>query len=146
MPDTAQLEAYVAISQVKATCCRMLDTKDWDGYADLFTEDMELDMRPSGGTLIKGRDAMIRMISGALAGQVTVHQVHSPEMTIVGNVAEVIWAMQDRVVWTEDRKLQIGNAGHTGFGHYHERYVRGPDGRWRITYLKLTRLHIDIDR
>jgi hypothetical protein len=67
-------------------------------------------------------------------------------MTIVGNVAEVIWAMQDRVVWTEDRKLQIGNAGHTGFGHYHERYVRGPDGRWRIAYLKLTRLHIDIDR
>jgi hypothetical protein len=33
-------------------------------------------------------------------------------------------------------------AGHTGFGHYHERYVR-QDGRWRISKTKLTRLHTD---
>jgi hypothetical protein len=32
MTDIAYLEAYVAISQVKAQYCRGLDTKDWVAY------------------------------------------------------------------------------------------------------------------
>jgi len=38
--------------------------------------------------------------------------------------------------------VAVQYAGHTGFGHYHERYVR-QDGRWRIAKTKLTRLHSD---
>ena len=30
-----------------------------------------------------------------------------------------------------------------GFGHYHEQYVKGDDGRWRIKHLRLTRLRMD---
>jgi len=36
----------------------------------------------------------------------------------------------------------MGYVGHTGYGHYHERYVR-QDGRWRIASQRLTRLHVD---
>jgi hypothetical protein len=36
----------------------------------------------------------------------------------------------------------MGYVGHTGYGHYHERYVR-QDGRWRIAAQRLTRLHVD---
>jgi hypothetical protein len=36
MPDTATLEAHLAISKVKARYCRMLDTKDWAGFGALF--------------------------------------------------------------------------------------------------------------
>nr|WP_129780573.1 nuclear transport factor 2 family protein [Peristeroidobacter soli] len=43
MPDTATLEAHLAISKVKARYCRMLDTKDWAGFGALFTEDFVLD-------------------------------------------------------------------------------------------------------
>ena len=46
--------------------------------------------------------------------------------------------MQDRVVWSEDRAL-------TGWGHYHERYVRTPQG-WRIAEQRLTRLQLEFDR
>src|SRR5882724_84805 len=49
MTDIAYLEAYVAISQVKAQYCRGLDTKDWVAYGDVFTDDVELDTRPAGG-------------------------------------------------------------------------------------------------
>jgi pimeloyl-ACP methyl ester carboxylesterase len=59
-----------------------------------------------------------------------------------GDTAHVVWAMQDRVVWGADRRPKMGYAGHTGYGHYHERYVR-QDGRWRIAAQRLTRLHVD---
>ena len=51
--------------------------------------------------------------------------------------------MQDRVVWDEERAAEIGMAGLTGYGHYHERYVR-QGGRWRIAAQILSRLHTDV--
>jgi hypothetical protein len=48
--------------------------------------------------------------------------------------------MQDRVVWDAPRR---GLASITGYGHYHERYVR-QHGEWKIASLKLTRLHLDV--
>lgn len=50
-----RLEAYIAISEVKARYCRALDTKDWEGYGDVFTDDVELDTPPAGGILTHGR-------------------------------------------------------------------------------------------
>jgi hypothetical protein len=53
--------------------------------------------------------------------------------------------MQDRVVWQEERARQIGFKALTGWGHYHERYVRQADGVWRIAMQRLTRLHMDME-
>jgi 3-phenylpropionate/cinnamic acid dioxygenase small subunit len=142
MTDLSMIEAHIAISEVKARYCRTLDTKDWAGYAGVFTEDVELDTRPAGGTLTVGRDAVLSIVRSAVETARTVHQVHSPEITLNGDGADVIWAMQDRVVWGEDRRSAMGNSGHTGYGHYHEHYVR-EGGQWRIAKQKLTRLHVD---
>ena len=143
---SAELEAYIAISQVKARYCRMLDTRDWEGFADVFTEDFELYTSAAGGPPpIRGRDAVIRMIRASLDSARTVHQVHSPEITLDGDTAQVIWAMQDRVVWDAERAAKLGFASLTGYGHYHERYVR-EHGRWRIAAQRLTRLHVDYIR
>jgi hypothetical protein len=144
MTDIATIEARIAIGEVKARYCRCLDTKDWAGYADCFTDDLELDTRPSGGAIVLGRDEAVRMVRAAIEGAATCHHVHSPEMTIAGEAAEVVWAMQDRVVWGADKRDRMGNAGFTGFGHYHERYERR-DGHWRIASTTLTRLHMDVD-
>jgi len=145
MSDTTFTDAYLAISAVKARYCRLLDTKDWSGFAALLTEDFELDV--SEGTsvpVIRGRDAALTQIRSSVASARTAHQVHSPEITLDGaNRAQVIWAMQDRVVWGEEQAARIGRSGLTGYGHYHERYVR-QDGEWKIAALRLTRLHIDM--
>lgn len=145
MSDTTFTDAYLAISAVKARYCRLLDTKDWSGFAGLLTEDFELDV--SEGTsvpVIHGRDAAVTQIRSSMASARTAHQVHSPEITLDGaNRAQVIWAMQDRVVWGEEQAARIGRSGLTGYGHYHERYVR-QDGEWKIAALRLTRLHIDM--
>ena len=140
MADIAALEAHWAICKVKARYCRLLDTKDWAAFGTLFTEDFVLDV--SEGTsvpVIRGREAAMQQVQNLVGTARTAHQVHTPEIDVNGDEAHVVWAMQDRVVWNEPHR---GLASITGYGHYHERYVR-QDGEWKIASLKLTRLHID---
>ena len=137
---------YLAICETKARFCRTLDSKDWDGYTDVFTQDFVLDTEPAGGYKVHGRDEVIRTVRSSVEHAKTSHQVHSPEIEFHGDSADVIWAMQDRVLWPEDRVKEIGNCGHTGYGQYHEHYVRCPDGKWRIKRLQLTRFHVDVHR
>jgi hypothetical protein len=128
---------WVAISNLKAAYCRLLDTKDWAGWGELFTEDFELDVSDSGGAVMKGRDTIVASVRSSIGEAKTAHQVHVPEITIDGDTAHAVWPMQDRVVWGEGRAL-------TGYGHYHEDYVR-QDGRWRVARQKLTRLIMEFD-
>jgi hypothetical protein len=143
MSGEIDVQAYLAISEVKARYCRGLDTKDWDLFADQFTEAFELDTSGSGGPVVRGRDAAVAMVRSSVGEAQTAHQVHSPEMQIDGDVAHVIWAMQDRVIWSAGRRPRPDMGGLTGYGHYHERYER-KDGRWRIAAQRLTRLAIDV--
>ena len=136
MSEHGYVEDFVAISQVKARYCRFLDTKDWAAYTELFTEDFVLDTSPAGGAPpVRGRDAAVKMIRASVETARTAHQVHNAEMQIEGDVAHVIWAMQDRVIWGAER-TGLTERGHTGYGQYHERYER-TNGTWRIASLQL---------
>ena len=139
-------DIYMAICTTKARYCRCLDEKDWDGYADAFTEDVVLDTRDSGGEEMTGRDRIVAWVRSSVETATTVHQVHVPEITLVdADTADVAWAMQDVVIWDDDRARQIGSKSLTGYGYYRERYVRCDDGRWRIARSTLTRLHINFE-
>ena len=128
---------WLAICEVKARYCRCLDTKDWTGYAALFSDDFVLDTTGSGGTRTVGRDASVAMVRSSIDEQtITTHHVHSPEIRIDGDEATAIWAMQDRNIWPDGRNL-------LGFGHYHERYRR-ENGEWRIAESRLTRLNMEM--
>lgn len=127
----------MAISELKARYCRLMDTKDWAAYRELFTEDYELDVGQAGGAeLIHGRDEALQMVLFHIEHAITVHQVHSPEIQLDGDNAQGIWAMQDRVLFPNGPKI-------TGYGHYTDRYIRR-NGEWLIAASKLTRLHIDV--
>ena len=141
----ANFDEWVAICQTKARYCRCLDTKDWEGYADVFTEDLVLDTSPAGGYRVEGRDDAIRKVRSSVETAKTAHQVHNPEINFAvdGQSADVIWAMNDRVVWGQDRIAEMGFLGHTGYGHYREHYVKCPDGKWRIKRTELSYLIFD---
>jgi hypothetical protein len=150
MTDLAKLEAYVAISELKARYCRTLDSKDWAGYADVFTEDLELDTRPAGGTITHSRDEALKIVRRSIETAATAHQVHGLELTLNGDEADGVWALQDRVVYQPAERPQVKQADGsikrlaslTGYGQYHEHYVR-QDGRWRIARQTLSRFHVD---
>jgi uncharacterized protein (TIGR02246 family) len=125
-----------AIKQLKARYFRMLDTKDWDGFRQVFTDDVVIDTTESGGERIEGADEFLSYLADVLAGTTTVHQGHMPEITLTSDTtATGIWALHDIVIWPGGTRLD-------GFGHYHEAYEKTDDG-WRIASSKLTRLHTD---
>lgn len=128
-------EDWLAICNVKARYCYHLDKKDWAGWAEIFTEDLVVDTTEAGGEVTTDRASFIGPLSQLLADVKTCHQVHSPMIEIDGDKADVIWAMQDRLIWPDGNTM-------TGFGHYTEVYRRMSDG-WKIASTKLTRLIVD---
>lgn len=139
MSGTNPTDDFVAICQVKARYCHTLDTRDWEGFSRLFTEDFELNV-PQVET-IRGRENAMAFIQKALENARTAHQIHMPEMDINGEEANVIWAMQDRNTWDPPKN---GVSTQRGFGQYHERYVK-VDGVWKIAAQKLVYLHLDFN-
>jgi len=126
-----------AIKQVKARYCRLLDTKDWDGWRALFSDDFRSDTSEAGGKVIVGADDFVAFVRRQLGSQPTVHQVHAPEIELTSpTTARGVWALNDIVRLAPGVNLD-------GFGHYHETYAK-TDGLWRITASKLTRLRTDI--
>ncbi len=134
--DDHRIHERIAICELKARYCRLLDTKQWDAWADLFTEDLVLDTSEAGGPPpVIGRTPALAMVRQTIEAAQTVHQVHSPEITVSGDSADGIWAMQDRLIFPDGTCL-------TGYGQYTERYIK-QSGTWKIASSKLTRLMLD---
>jgi ketosteroid isomerase-like protein len=141
---TVNFSDWLAICETKARYCRLMDTKDWAGWADVFTEDLVLDSTPAGGYRVEGRAAAIARVRESIDTAKTAHQVHNPEVSFAGpDEARVIWAMNDRVTMDPARQSE-SYAGHTGYGHYRETYRRCADGRWRIAESQLSYLQFDV--
>jgi SnoaL-like domain len=134
--------AVEELRELKARYFRLMDTKRWDEWADLFTEDCVAWVEDQPDVTYTGRDQFVTSTSSILAEAVTVHHGHMPEITLEPgdeDRAQGIWAMEDCVqIPTPDGDITL-----KGYGHYHERYRRGGDGRWRIASLRLERLRVD---
>lgn len=130
------LQAQMELSNAKARYCRCLDTKDWAGFADLMTDNFELDLSATSDLgVIRGRELAVATIRSSIETAKTAHQVHTPEITLNGDEAFVIWAMQDRVIWSAEKSL-------AGYGHYNERWVK-QNGEWKLAAQRLTRLFME---
>jgi len=141
MNDLERMAALEEIRQLKAKYFYHLDHKDWDGWkADVFAADAIMEV-PEVGARIEGRDAIIEFVNGSIEGVKTIHHGHMPIIEFLPDgTAKGIWAMEDILFWPPNRFPGLEGRVH-GYGHYHETYRREPEG-WRITSLKLTRLHL----
>ncbi len=142
-PELSRLVELEALRQLKARYFRHLDTKEWEAYGEVFTEDAEMDVRDDvgGGDAgrIQGRAAIVAGVSTSLANARSVHHGHMAELELLSDTeARGIWAMEDYVEWDTPGE----RAGFRGYGHYHETY-RKEGGRWRIASMRLTRLRRD---
>jgi len=131
-----------AIKQLKARYFRLMDTKQWDAWGELFTSDCRLFSDPGGGLPAVewvGRDQIVQRNRAALEGCRSVHHGHMPEIKIAGRAtARGVWAMDDLLVWDG-----AGGRAYEGCGHYEESYEKR-DGVWRIKSLRLTRLRAEV--
>jgi uncharacterized protein (TIGR02246 family) len=124
-----------AIKQLKARYFRTMDTKDWAGMRQVFTDDVVIDTTASGGDVVVGADEFLTYLQLRLQEAVTAHHGHMPEIEVFSpSAAAGIWALEDVIIWPDGTRMQ-------GYGHYHETYELGADG-WRIKSSTLTRLHM----
>lgn len=142
-----ELQALGALEEIralKARYFRLMDTKHWQDWADVFTEDLRAWVEDSGHTY-RGREEFVSSVSAGLDQATTVHHGHMPEIELGGwtedgpTSATGIWAMFDYVEFHRPGRPFVLK----GYGHYHETYRRSGDGRWRIASLELHRLRVD---
>jgi hypothetical protein len=132
------------IQKLKARYFRLMDTRQFEAFGECFTEDLKFYIEkgpvidPGATPTFDGRRAIVGYLKKSDPAKVTVHQGHMPEIEFTGDdTATGVWAMFD---WVDDP----GRGGAwQGFGHYHEQYVKGEDGQWRIRESRLTRLRLD---
>src|SRR5918994_4058878 len=85
-----------AIKHLKARYFRMMDTKDWDGFAAVFTDDVEIDVTGEGGGVTHGVSEFLPFLRAAIEDVITVHHGHMPEVELTSpTTARGIWAMED---------------------------------------------------
>lgn len=136
MTELETLLAIEAIRNLKARRLRAMDEKRWADYEAMHAEDHISDTYDDAPAI--GTKANTAKLSAGLKNLITVHHAHTPEINLTGeDGATGVWAMEDMLFWKQ------GDEDHWlhGFGHYHERYRKGPEG-WQFVYRKLTRIHV----
>jgi hypothetical protein len=153
-PDTLQqLLDIEAIKQLKASYFRSMDAQDWDGFADLLTDDFEVIFAvpaeqfypPDATELPDGRMQAdrARLLAWMKVGaehMTTVHHAHMPVIEITGaDSATGSWSMTDYTRWMGE----TGPMWMRSYGSHDEDYRRGSDGRWRICHSVFARHDLD---
>jgi hypothetical protein len=135
-----ELLSIQAIIDLKSRYCRLIDSKDWVGYAELYTEDAMLQWGPAADHVVHGRANIRRFLSETLAHGFTTHHVHNPEIQVHGDgTATGTWALFEYLRVTPDppRPGERPQLNRHGYGRYDETYQLEGDS-WRIASLKLT--------
>jgi hypothetical protein len=148
MDALERLIAAEEIKQLKARYFRCMDTKDWDGFAEVFAPDAVMDMsgemrdpNAKGTGITTGGPKIAAFVRRVVDPVVTVHHGHMPEIEVTSpTTARGVWAMEDKLRWPEGGAIKTMH----GYGHYHETYER-TDAGWRIKTITLARLRVDTD-
>jgi hypothetical protein len=117
-----RLEHREAITKLRAEYCYQIDSRNWDRYAALFTEDAHLDFGPIG--TFDGQDA-VRDFAENIVGEehpFLAHMVHNPIINIDGTTATGKWYFEVPCTFAD------GSAGWIQ-GVYDDEY-RLVDGEW----------------
>jgi hypothetical protein len=131
-----ELTALHNIRQLKARYAFFLDTKDWDEFRRLFTDDMV--GKFGEGPEIVGGKRFAELAAEAAGAATTVHQFHEPVLRLTSaRTATASWPMLAYLHYPDGSQPTTQN-----YGHYHERYRLTDDG-WRIASLHTTFLRID---
>ncbi|HMO68047.1 MAG TPA: nuclear transport factor 2 family protein [Novosphingobium sp.] len=150
MTETERLAAIEAIRLVKARYWRGVDTGDGALVRSILATDCELDFRgcctdprsgvdflPVMNVVMRGRsswkaDALSEIISAHHGHQAEI-EVHAPD------AASAVWAFTDHLWLPEGSGFSL----LVGHGHYHDTYVKEPDG-WKVQTCRISRLKVAV--
>ena len=126
------LEDREAIKELKARYCYLVDSRDWDAWAALFTEDAQ-------GTFVgfgtaDGRAGFLKYAHEVIGPQFPflVHMVHNPIIEVNGDEALGRWYFDVPCVSSAESEAFGGGKAGWLQGMYDERYRRTAD-QWLIS-------------
>ena len=127
--DIQRISDELEITALLNTYARAVDTKDWELYRSVFTDDAVIDYS-SAGAIAGSRDEVTAWLSqGFGAIPWTMHYITNIEAEIDGDLARV------QAMFYNPMHLpgmaEISSCG----GYYHHDLVRTPDG-WRSRNLR----------
>jgi len=123
------LEDIEAIRKLKSDYWWFIDTKQWDKWRDVFTDDLVF--YNDNVLTSQGADAMVEFTSNALNGTVSAHQGHQYAIKITSSKKAVgRWILNDILTFPDGTVAR-------GYGYYLEDYEKGKDSKWRIKVLRL---------
>jgi hypothetical protein len=119
----------VAITALLYRYARAVDTKDWELYRSVFTDDAYIDYS-SAGAAAGSRDEVADWLSQGF-GVIpwTMHYIANIESEITGDTATV------RAMFYNPMQLPGLSEMSSCGGYYHHELVRTPDG-WRSRHLR----------
>lgn len=122
-----ELEDIEAIRRLKYEYWDSVDSKDWERYGNVFTEEFVWHFPPSPPTVMT-RQKIIDTVSAFLLPHVkSCHQGHQHFIEINGaTTAKGSWCFRDDLVSTKT------NTEFKGRGCYDEEYLK-VDGKWQIS-------------
>jgi 3-phenylpropionate/cinnamic acid dioxygenase small subunit len=133
------IEALPEIEEIralKARYFRLMDTKQWVEWGELFTADARMRLGSEAYEILEGRAAIVDGVSRILSDAVTVHHGFTPEIHIEdGERATGIWATADDVA--------RGGVRSVGAGHHYDEYRKEASG-WCIASTAVVQLRRDV--
>ncbi|MCP1198357.1 nuclear transport factor 2 family protein [Notoacmeibacter sp. MSK16QG-6] len=121
------IESWLAIGELRARYCHLLDDRNWDAFADLFTEDGEFD----GLARVQGRAEIHRFFSTTVErlAEGFWHFCTNASIDLNGDEASGRISMQ---------YLSVKNGtSFVSAGHYDDELVRSA-GQWRFRRRRIT--------
>jgi hypothetical protein len=124
--DLAYLIAHSDIADALAHFCSRMDSADYPGALEVFTDDCVTDYGPSGGGAIRGRDAFLRRIRKSQANFThTHHQLGQIQSSIEGNSASSVSYLASLHVTAAGDRIDA-------YIQYHDVWIKEAAG-WRIS-------------
>ena len=144
MTEVEQLIAIEDIKRLKSRYFYYLDHKDWERWKqEVFAPDASMDVPEALSEPIVGIDNILEWVTANAGDQISIHHGHMPDIEIMSDTeAKGRWAMEDILRLPEGQRAPLGYSYLHGWGHYHETYVKLPQG-WRIRSTRLTRLYVE---
>ena len=127
--DIQRLSDELEIQALLSRYARAVDTKDWELYRSVFTEDAHIDYS-SAGAAVGTRDEVTEWLAAGFAAiPWSMHYITNVESTFDGDTATV------RAMFYNP--MQLPGMAQTSCcgGYYHHELVRTPDG-WRSRNLR----------
>ncbi len=125
----SEVEDQLEIRALLARYARGVDTKDWETYRSVFTEDAHIDYS-SAGAIVGGRDEVVDWFA-ANFGIIpwSMHYITNVEADVDGDRATV------RAMFYNPMQLPGMDTQSACGGYYHHELVRTADG-WRSRSLR----------